>query len=242
MRRRTLYALRYHLQQVQGFNTRLREEANLDFFCNLAKTHEFQYTPPWGGELNYLNLLQFLLWFQYTPPWGGEPTRQPYFLFSTYSFQYTPPWGGELYAYKIKDINYMFQYTPPWGGEHLLFCRNYKIIGSFNTRLREEANSATSSIADFKFVFQYTPPWGGEHNKPPYWVIQLNKFQYTPPWGGELVYSCYCFFKIWVSIHASVRRRTEKFSTLVYSPKFQYTPPWGGELPKIEVSKEIYSF
>ena len=100
---------------------------------------------------------------------------------------------------------------------------------SFNTRLREEAN----------FCFWIT-------TEESVW------FQYTPPWGGELLYPALYASESFVSIHASVRRRTnQKFSqmltissfntrlreeanfagmcSLMEWALFQYTPPWGGE-------------
>ena len=56
----------------QGFNTRLRVEANVIEIVTSTLNSVFQYTPPSGGEHTHLIADITNILFQYTPPSGGE--------------------------------------------------------------------------------------------------------------------------------------------------------------------------
>ena len=191
-----------------GFNTRLREEANL-FQVFHIRTKWICFNTRLREEANSQKSLptQTINGFQYTPPWGGEPIVDDNRQFQG-MFQYTPPWGGELNeAFTISLINSRFN-TRLREEANSSFWRFLLLLFRFNTRLREEANWNKNP---FTIIFIcFNTRLREEANKESYTEEaekkcfntrlreeanlykkhsrkRKNKFQYTPPWGGELI-------------------------------------------------------
>ena len=183
-----------------SFNTRLREEANSTTECFLWSKPSFQYTPPWGGE----PIMEFQVVFRISSfntrlreeanciNWFDNPKNN---CFNTRLRE------EANFIRTVSNMHVIVSIHASVRRRTSLFSCHAICSRSFNTRLREEANWSRLVTWSMIVRFQYTPPWGGEQK----WNTQATQ--------KEICFNTRLFGIIkgrgwFVSIHASVRRRT----------------------------------
>ena len=193
----------------------------------LPLVKRFQFPPPRGGELDYINTKGFCSLFQFPPPRGGE--LMVAFLFSLEdNFNSRPregandvnggrfaldgisipaPARGRTDGPNCSRFQPLFQFPPPRGGEpSSRYSSGHRSAISIPAPAR--GRTPAQGLISRCVLFQFPPPRGGEPREN-VWKPTPTYFNSRPREGANLRRAIQLVLSMLISIPAPARGRTQ---------------------------------
>ena len=139
-----------------GLNTRPREGATASC-SSTSKTHLFQFTHPWGCDID-VHHMPICGMFQFTHPWGCDVVKVVYLI---------GIWVSIHAPVRVRQVVKVVYLIGIWVSIHA------------PVRVRLQAIYIKYNL----ILFQFTHPWGCDRWKNLYLLGQ--GFQFTHPWGCD---------------------------------------------------------